>query len=74
MRELCYTEIHNAEKNDIGKIALMADGCNPLAIEQTIDECLRVCIECGIEARDENGDPRPMTLSDCDEIAHLVTA
>jgi len=74
MNELSYTEIPNAEKSDIGKICVMASGCSPLAIESTIEDCLQVCLDCGMEARDENGDPRPMTIEDCEEIAYLVTA
>jgi hypothetical protein len=73
MNELSYTEIPNAEKSDIGKICVMADGCNPLAIEDTIEDCLRVCLDCGMESADENGDPRPMTSEDCEKIAYLVT-
>jgi len=73
MKELSYYEIPNAEQTDVGKICVMADNCNPLAIESTIEECLRVCLDSGMESLDENGNPRPMTIEDCAEIAYLVT-
>ena len=74
MNTKSYTEIPNSDQSDIGKICVMASGCNPLAIESTIEDCLRVCLDCGMESLDDNGDPRPMTIDDCEEIAYLVTA
>jgi len=73
MKTKSYTDIPQAESTDIGKIALMDTGCNPMAIESTVEKCLATCHCCGMTTLDDAGDPRPMTLADCEAIAYEIT-
>ena len=59
IQQLSYRKIDHAEKTDIGKIALYSVGGNTLAIERTLDDCIRVANEngCGDE---------PITVDDVD--------
>lgn len=67
MKEMAYTEIPNAEKTDIGKTCLMQLGCNPLAIEDTLEQCLATAAECGMTMRDDDNGERPITVDDVDD-------
>jgi hypothetical protein len=46
MQTVSYTEIENAEQSDIGKIALYCLGGATLAIENTLDECIKTAEDC----------------------------
>ena len=69
MKSMAYTEIPNADKTDIDKICLMQLGCNPLAIEDTLEQCLATAAECGMTMRDDDNDngERPITVDDVDD-------
>ena len=73
MNEKSYRDIPNAEREDIGRVALIEEGCNPLCIEDNIETCLATCTACGMMALDGASYERPMTMADCEEIAYLVT-
>ena len=66
MKTMAYTEIPTAEKTDIDKICLMQLGCNPLAIEDTLEQCLATAAGCGMTMRDECGE-RLITVDDVDD-------
>lgn len=42
MNEMPYDEIENITKEDIGKVCLMTLGSQPLAVEDTLEECIEV--------------------------------
>ena len=46
MQTVAYTDIEHATEADIGRIALYWVRGNTLAIEDTLDECLRVANAC----------------------------
>ena len=73
MKTKSYTDIPPALYSDIGKIALIDTECNPMAIESTVEECLAFCQCCFFTTLDCEGDPRPMTLADCEAIAYRIT-
>lgn len=58
MHTMPYTEIEHAEKSDIGKICLMGLGCSPMAIEDTLAECIATANKCGSEIEESNVDDR----------------
>lgn len=66
MKQMAYTEIPTAEKTDIDKICLMQLGCNPLAIEDTLEQCLATASACGMTIRDDGGE-RQITVDDVDD-------
>jgi len=70
---LAYTEIPTAEKTDIGKTCLMQLGCNPLAIEDTLEQCLATAAACGMTTRDDECESgqRPITEDDVDDHSDL---
>ena len=74
MKETAYTEIPNAEKTDIGKTCLMQLGCNPLAIEDTLEKCLETAAECGMTMRDDECEcgERPITVDDVDDHTDMM--
>ena len=67
MKSMAYTEIPNADKTDIDKICLMQLGCNPLAIEDTLEQCLATASACGMTIRDGECGERPITVDDVDD-------
>ncbi len=66
---LAYTEIPTAQKTDIGKICLMQIGCDPLAIEDSLEQCLATAAACGMTTRDDECDfvQRSITEADVDD-------
>ena len=73
MNEKSYRDIPNAEREDIGRVALIEEGCNPLCIEDNIETCLATCTACGMQTIGDDGELRDMTMADCEAIAYLVT-
>ncbi len=69
MQTVSYTKIPNAEKSDIGKTCLMALGCNPIAIEDTLDECQATALAVCASKLDE--DDGPITADDVDDHTDL---
>lgn len=67
MKTMAYTEIPNAEKPDIGRICLMPLGCTPLAIEDTLEQCLETASACGMTIRDGECGERQITVDDVDD-------
>jgi hypothetical protein len=67
MQTISHNEIDNAEAADIGKYCLMVVGCNPLAIEDTIDECVATAEYCTGETIDRND------IDDHTDLCYLAT-
>jgi len=63
MQTVSWKNIDQAEAADVGKIALYAMGCNPLAIEDTLEECIAVASDCIGE---------PVETDDIDDRTDLV--
>ena len=62
-----YTDIENADRSDIGKIALMNLGAGTLAITDTLDDCLATANRIGAGVLDDDGRCiRPITAYDVD--------
>lgn len=66
-RETPYTEIPNADRSDIGKVALYCPYGNTLAIEDTLEQCLATAERCTgerIDPADVVTDNREVTNMD----------
>lgn len=67
MQTVPYTEIEHAEESDMGKIALYCLGGNTLAIEDTLDDCIRVAQDCTGEQIDRG------TIDDHTDLYYLTS-
>ena len=74
MNTIPYNEIPNTSRADVGKTCLMALGCSPLAVEDTICECIASAAECGVQVdiSDIDDHTDPAYLCDGDLVAVIV--
>jgi len=74
MNRIPYTEIETATADDIGKTCLMQLGCNPLAIEPTLAECIDTARGVGMQIDEDEIDDHTdlVYLSSGDLVAVVI--